>query len=397
MPPIVYLLSLTLFALTTSEFMVASMMPALASALSVAVSDIGTLISLYAGGMVIGGPLLTLLILHRGVPNRRALLALLACYAIAQALAAQADSYAVMAVARVVTGVAASACFGIALAICAEVVSPERRGRASSLVFAGLMLATVLGMPLTTMIEQWLGWRASFWSVTGVTVACALAIARFAPAGHPPAPTSLRQELAEFRKPALWAAYGTSALIIGATFAGFSYFAPILTEVTGFRQADLPWLLAMYGGATVVGNLVAGRLADRHTYPVLMAGMALLTLAMATFALNATSSWMSLAMVIVIGLTGIPMNPAMIARVMAIALPGPLVNTVHTSVINIGLGMGAWLGGAAISAGWGWQSPLWVGALLGAAGLASVLPFVGKPRGLECAPELSPVTVSKPR
>lgn len=397
MPPIVYLLSLTLFALTTSEFMVAGMMPALASALSIAVSDVGTLISLYAGGMVIGGPLLTLLILHRGVPNRRALLALLACYAIAQALAAQADSYAVMAVARVVTGVAASACFGIALAICAEVVSPERRGRASSLVFAGLMLATVLGMPLTTMIEQWLGWRASFWSVTGVTVVCTLAIARLAPAGHPPATTSLRQELAEFRKPALWAAYGTSALIIGATFAGFSYFAPILTEVTGFRQADLPWLLAMYGGATVVGNLVVGRLADRHTYPVLMAGMALLTLAMATFALNATSSWMSLAMVIVIGLAGIPMNPAMIARVMAIALPGPLVNTVHTSVINIGLGMGAWLGGAAISAGWGWQSPLWVGALLGAAGLASVLPFVGKPRGLECAPELSPVTVSKPR
>lgn len=397
MPPIVYLLSLTLFALTTSEFMVAGMMPALASALSVAVSDVGTLISLYAGGMVIGGPLLTLLILHRGVPNRRALLALLACYAIAQALAAQADSYAVMAVARVVTGVAASACFGIALAICAEVVSPERRGRASSLVFAGLMLATVLGMPLTTMIEQWLGWRASFWSVTGVTIACTLAIARLAPAGHPPATTSLRQELAEFRKPALWAAYGTSALIIGATFAGFSYFAPILTEVTGFRQADLPWLLAIYGGATVVGNLVVGRLADRHTYPVLVTGMTLLTLAMTMFALNATSSGISLAMVIVIGLTGIPMNPAMIARVMAIALPGPLVNTVHTSVINIGLGLGAWLGGAAMSAGWGWQSPLWVGALLGAAGLASVLPFVGRPREQACAPGLSPATVSKRR
>lgn len=139
MPLVVYVLGLTIFSLATSEFMIAGMMLSLARAFGVSITEIGYLISLYAGGMVIGGPLLTTFVLKLRVPNKQALLWLMTAYAVAQAIAASATSYEVMAAARVATGVAGSACFGVALAICAELVSPNERGRAASIVVGGLI------------------------------------------------------------------------------------------------------------------------------------------------------------------------------------------------------------------------------------------------------------------
>ena len=162
MPLVIYILGITIFSLTTSEFMVAGMMPSLTQAFAVSVAQIGYLISLYAIGMVIGGPLLTTLLLKLKVPNKKALLWLLCFYAVAQSVAASAITYDIMAIARVITGVAGAACFGVSLAICAEIVAVEARGRAASIVVGGLMLATVLGVPAATVIDAHLGWRASF-------------------------------------------------------------------------------------------------------------------------------------------------------------------------------------------------------------------------------------------
>lgn len=392
MPPVVYVLGLTIFSLTTSEFMVAGMMPSLTRALDASVAQIGHLISYYALGMVVGGPILMALLRLLRVPNKAAMLWLLAGYAVAQSFAASASGYEAMAVARIVTGVAGSACFGVALAICAEVVGPQARGRAASVVVGGLMLATVLGVPLATIVDQQLGWRASFWLVVALAALCAAVIVFLAPRSRPQAADGLRAELREFRNPHLWAAYASSALIIGATFAAFSYFAPILTRETGFAPAAIPWLLGLYGAANVVGNIVVGRKADRYAMPIMVAGLAVLAMAMAVFALCAAQPAVSVAMMMLIGLTGVPMNPAMIARVMWTAHPGPLVNTVHTSVINIGLSAGAWLGGAGISAGYGLSAPLWVGFALALLGLASLLPYIGgrpgarAPLPAECRP-----------
>ena len=156
-PFIVYLLGLTIFSLTTAEFMVSGMMPSLADALNVSVGKIGYLISLYAFGMAIGGPLLTVLLLALGISHKSSLLWLLALYITGGTLAAVATDYTVMAVGRVVMGVASAACFGVALTICAEMVAPEVRGRAASIVLGGLMLAPVFGVPATIMIEQAFG------------------------------------------------------------------------------------------------------------------------------------------------------------------------------------------------------------------------------------------------
>jgi predicted MFS family arabinose efflux permease len=384
MPLVVYILGLTIFSLTTSEFMIAGMMLSLTRALGVSVTEIGYLISIYAGGMVVGGPLLTTLLLKLRVPNKQALLWLLAFYAAAQALAASSSSYDVMAVARVLTGVAGSACFGVALAICADIVNPNARGRAASIVIGGLMLATVLGVPMATIVDQYMGWRAAFWLVCLLTILCGVIVAFLVPRSKQAQAMSLAIELAEFKNPHLWAAYSTSALILGATFAAFSYYAPILTEVTGFSAASIPWLLGMYGLANVIGNSIVGRIADKHTIIIMVFGLIVLAITLALFAMLAQSNVLSVAFIIVIGLVGVPMNPAMIARVMKTAThPGPLVNTVHTSVINIGLAVGSWVGGVGIAAGYGLRSPLWLGVILAILGLVSLLPYLKRaPSGL---------------
>ncbi|ABR89914.1 transporter of the MFS superfamily [Janthinobacterium sp. Marseille] len=376
MPVVVYILGLTIFSLTTSEFMVAGMMPSLTQAFGVSVTQIGYLISFYAIGMVIGGPVLTVGLLKLRVSNKKALLCLLLLYALAQAVAAASNSYDIMAGARFVTGVAAAACFGASLAICGEVVAVGSRARAASIVVGGLMLANVVGVPAATLIDQYWGWRASFWLVVMLVAVCSLLIIFMVPRSHAAAAPSLDAELAEFKKPALWAAYLTSGLIIGAAFAAFSYFAPILTEVTGFGAAAIPWLLALYGVANVIGNMVIGRYADKYTFPILGWGLAGLATALAVFALFAQNQIISVLALIVVGLIGVALNPAMISRILKVAHPGALVHTMHSSVINMGLGLGSWLGGLGIAAGYGLRSPLWLGFALAMAGLLSVLPYL---------------------
>lgn len=374
MPSIVYVLGLTIFSLTTSEFMVAGMMPSLSAAFGVSIAEIGYLISIYAAGMVIGGPLLTIALLKLGVPNKRALLCLLALYVLGGTVAAMADGYGVMIAARIITGVAGSACFGVSLAICADLVAPEARGRASSIVLAGLMLATVLGVPAATVLDQHFGWRASFWLVVVLAVLCAAVIAILVPPSPKSSQVSLSTELASFRNGQLWAAYATSGLIIGATFAAFSYVSPIFTDVTGFSPATVPLLLGVYGAANVIGNTIVGHIADKHTIPVLVGGLIALATTLAIFAVFAEHRIISVIAFIMIGFVGVPMNPAMISRVMKTAHPGPLVNTVHTSVINVGLAAGAWFGGVGIVAGYGLRSPLWIGVALALLGLVSLMP-----------------------
>ncbi len=374
MPLVVYILGLTIFSLTTSEFMVAGMMPSLSAAFGVSIAEVGYLISIYAAGMVVGGPLLTIALLKLGVPNKRALLCLLVLYVVGGGVAAMADGYGVMVAARIITGVAGSACFGVSLAICADLVAPEARGRASSIVLAGLMLATVLGVPAATIVDQHLGWRASFWLVVVLAVLCAVVIAMLVPPSPKSSQVSLSAELASFRNGQLWAAYATSGLIIGATFAAFSYFSPIFTDVTGFSPATIPLLLGVYGAANVIGNTIVGRFADKHTIPILVGGLIVLAVTLAMFAVFAENRIVSVIAFVVIGLVGVPMNPAMISRVMKTAHPGPLVNTVHTSVINVGLAAGAWFGGIGILAGYGLRSPIWIGVALALLGLVSLMP-----------------------
>ncbi|MFD1198144.1 MFS transporter [Brucella gallinifaecis] len=375
-PLVVYCLTLGIFALTTSELMISGMMPALQQAFGRSVSDIGNLISVYALGMTVGGPLVTILFLALKIENKRGLLFLLVFYALAQSIAASTSNFHVMLVARVLTGMAAATSFGLMLAITAQLVIPELRGRASSLVFAGLMLCTVLGVPLATLITTSFGWRSSFWAIVVLILFCALVIAIKIEARPNSAGINLSSELNEMRKPRLWAAYATSALVIGASFSVYSYLAPITVQLSGFSEAQLPFLLAVYGAANIAGNYVIGRFADRHTIATIFTGILIMLAAMLLFALFAELKTATILAIVMIGLTGIALNPAFIARVMRIAHPGALVNAMHASVINIGLGVGPWAGGYALSAGYSLYAPLWVGVIMTLLGLLTLAPRV---------------------
>ncbi|MDT7771241.1 MAG: hypothetical protein QOC67_165 [Pseudonocardiales bacterium] len=404
MPAVVYVLGLGIFAMTTSEFMVSGMLPELASALNVSISAIGYLVSAYAIAMALGGPFVSAALTR--LSHARALVLLLGAFLAGQVLGALATGYPMLVVSRVITGCAEAAFFGVGLTVAMDTVPPRLAGRAASVVLGGLMVSSVLGLPLATFLAQWAGWRGAFWAVAGLVLVAGVAVlvtvrrpvvgrvgaavragtdagadadagsgagARAAADGSA---GGLRAELALFRNRRLWAVYGTSMLHIGALFAAFSFFAAIFIDVTGFAPGLVPVLLTGYGAAAVIGNIVVGRLADRYPMAVLTLGLAALVVLLAGFAAGAAVPAVVLVTVIGIGMVGLPLNSATIARRMRVVANTPMINTVGASVVNVGIAVGPTLGGLAISAGLGLRAPLWIGAALAGLALLSLLPYL---------------------
>ncbi|MFC5146130.1 MFS transporter [Streptomyces aureoversilis] len=379
MPRAVYLLALGIFAMVTSEFVVAGLMPQMADGLGVTVPEIGYLITAFAVAMAAGGPFLTVAVMR--LRPRTALLTLFAVFLAGNVLAATATTYGAMLAARIVTGVAAQAFFGVSLSLCAQLTRPEVRGRAVAVAMNGLMLGTLLGLPLSTLVGEHFGWRAAFWAISALALFAALCTAVGIPdTDRPAGGGGIRRELAVFKRRKLWLALLTSTFVIGATFSAFSYFNPVLTEVTGFSAGSVPLLLIAYGAATVVGNWVVGRLADRYPVRVLLCGLVLNAVFLTGFALTAHLPAPTVVFLLGVGLVGVTMNPAMVTRVQRAGNAGPLVNSIHSSFITLGIIIGSSLGGLAIDA-YGLRSPLWLGAAMAAVGVLTLVPDLPR-RGL---------------
>ncbi|MEW2526586.1 MFS transporter [Streptomyces sp. NPDC047071] len=372
MPRAVYVLALGIFAMVTSEFVVAGLMPQMADGLGATIPEIGYLITAFAMAMAFGGPFLTAALLK--LAPKRALLVVFAVFLAGNVLAALAPDYVTMLVARVVTGIASQAFFGVGISLATQLARPEMRGRAVAVALNGLMLGTLLGLPMATVVGEHLGWRAAFWAITVLTTFAAVTTFFGVPhverteGGGP-----LRDELGAFKSPRIWLSLLTSTFVIGATFSAFSYLNPILTEITGFATGTVPLLLIAYGAATLIGNTVVGRLADRYTLPVLATGLLLNLGFLVGFALVADVPAAAVAMMLGIGLVGVTMNPAMITRVQRASNTGPLVNSVHSSFITGGIIIATSVGGPAIDA-YGLRAPLWIGAGLAVLGLLSLIP-----------------------
>ncbi len=371
MPRAVYVLALGIFAMVTSEFVVAGLMPQIASGLDVSIPQVGYLITAFAAAMAVGGPVLTVLSMR--LRPRTALLSLFAVFLAGNVLAATASGYPTMLLARLVTGAASQAFFGVAVWVCVVLVRPEVRGRAISVVINGLMVGTLLGLPLATVVGEVYGWRAAFWAISALTVAAALCTVRGVPLLARIAGGPLRQELGVFGRPRLWLVLSTSLLVIGATFSAFSFLNPILTGISGFAAGAVPLLLMAYGAATVFGNTIVGRFADRHSLAVLLCGLVLNVLFLAGFAVFAHVGAAAVACMLGIGLVGVTMNPAMGVRVQRAGNIGPLVSTVHGSFITGGIIISSALGGLAID-GFGLRAPLWLGVGLALLGILTLVP-----------------------
>ncbi len=394
MPKAAYVLALGIFAMVTSEFVVAGLMPQISEGLGASIPQVGYLITAFAVAMALGGPFLATAVLK--LPHKSALMVLFAVFLGGNVLAALSTDYVTMAIGRVVTGVASSAFFGVSLSVVAEITKPEMRGKAIGAAMNGLMLGTLLGLPLSTFVGGQFGWRAAFWAISGLTVLAALATIVGVPSvtgtegeGGP----SVKEEMRAFKNPRLWLAFSTSTLIIGATFSAFSYFTPILTELTGFSEGSVPWLLVAYGAATVVGNTVVARLADEHTIVTQLVGLGLNMVSLAGFAVFAEVTAPALIFMMGIGLVGVTMNPCMITRVQRTANARPLVNTVHSSFITLGIVIGSWLGGVGINA-YGLRAPLVLGAIMAFLGLFTLLPDLRakKDGGTAAAPDRQSAT-----
>ncbi|TDC46228.1 MFS transporter [Actinomadura sp. KC345] len=361
--------------MVTSEFTVAGLMPQLAEGLGTGIEQIGYLVTIFAAAMAVGGPLLTVAL--QRVPPRTALMSVFVLFLVGNVIAALATGYPMMVLARIISGAASQAFFGIAVSMGVRLVDERVRGRAVAVVMNGLMLGTLLGLPLATFVGGRFGWQAAFWVISLITVAAAaltLALVR-----EPAAPADARasggtgSELSVLRRPQFLLALASSTLIIGATFSAFSFFTPILTEVTEFSDGIVPVLLLVYGGATLIGNVVVGRLADAHTISTLLVGTGLNAIVLTGFALFADVPPLALAFMLGIGLVGITMNPAMAVRVQRAGSTAPLVNTIHGSFITLGVMIGSAVGSALIPR-YGLRAPIVLGIALAVLAILTILP-----------------------
>lgn len=306
-----------------------------------------------------------------------------AVFLVGNVIAALASTYPVMVVARVISGIAAQAFFGVAVSLCAQLVDERIRGRAVGVAMNGLMLGTLLGLPLATLVGGRLGWQSAFWTISLLTVIAA--ILTLAVVRNPRPETGAEQprasasaEFAVLRRPQFLLAIVSSTLIIGATFSAFTFFTPILTQVTGFAETTVPLLLLAYGAATVVGNMIVARLADRHTISTLLAGTALNAVFLAGFAFFTDVPALALVFMFGIGLVGVTMNPAMAVRAQRAGSTAPLANTVHSSFITLGIILGSAIGSALIPT-YGLRSPVILGVGMAILAILVILPALASP------------------
>ncbi|MFJ4798288.1 MFS transporter [Kitasatospora purpeofusca] len=385
MPLALVALAVTAFAIGTTEFAAMGLLPQVANDLDVSIPQAGWLISAYALGVVIGAPLLTAL--AAGRPRKAVLVALAGFFAAGNLLCALAPDFWTLAAARLVTGLPHGAFFGAGAVAAAELVAPDRRARAVAVMFSGLTLANVVGVPAATLLGQHLGWRATMLVVVAIGAAGALSIARLVPALPSPAQSGLRHELGAFRSGQLWLALATVVFGCGGFFACYSYITPLLTEVSGFATGSVTLVLALFGVGMTIGNLLGGYAADRALRPTVCVAFLLLAAVLALFAVTARAQWSAAATVVLVGMFGFAIVPAVQTLVMREARGAPtLASATVQGAFNLANAQGAYFGGLALDAGLGWTSPPLVGSGLAASGAAiAVAAWAAARRGTRAA------------
>ncbi|WIY02166.1 MFS transporter [Amycolatopsis mongoliensis] len=372
MPAALLALAISAFGIGTTEFVIMGLLPEVAADFGVSIPSAGLLISGYALGVVVGAPVLTALASR--VPRKTVLVALMGLFIAGNVLSALAPSYGLLMTGRVVAALSHGAFFGVGSVVAASLVAPAKQASAIALMFTGLTVANVLGVPAGTALGQAFGWRSTFWVVSALGVIGAIGILALVPHQEPHPDAGLRGELAVFRRPQVWLALAMTALGFAGVFASFTYIAPMMTEVAGFSGGAVTWLLVLFGAGLFAGNLLGGKAADRKLMPSLYVILAALALVLVAFVFTAHAKVPAAITIALFGAAGFATVPPLQARVMAKAEGAPaLASAANIAAFNLGNAGGAWLGGQAIGAGLGYTAPNWIGAVLAAAGLAVAL------------------------
>ncbi|MDX3780511.1 MFS transporter [Streptomyces europaeiscabiei] len=372
MPLALLALAIGAFGIGTTEFVIMGVLPEVAGDFGVSIPTAGFLVTGYALGVVFAAPIMTAL--GTRVSRRRMLMLLMGLFITGNLLSALAPAYSVMLLGRVVASLAHGAFFGIGSVVAAGLVASDRKAGALAMMFSGLTVANVVGVPLGTLIGQSVGWRVTFAGVAALGVVGLLGIARLVPETARPKDVRLRHELAAFKNVQVLLAMGMTVLGFGGVFAAITYIAPMMTHVAGFADSSVTWLLVLFGLGMVGGNLVGGKYADRALMPMLYVSLGALAVVLALFSFTAHDKIAAAVSVMLIGALGFATVPPLQKRVLDHAHGAPtLASAVNIGAFNLGNALSAWLGGLVIDAGLGYTAPSWVGAALAVSALVLAL------------------------
>ncbi|SPF01065.1 MFS transporter [Streptomyces sp. MA5143a] len=369
MPLALLALAVGAFGIGTTEFVMMGLLPDVAADLGVSIPAAGHLVSAYALGVVVGAPLLAAATAR--MPRRTVLIGLMALFVAGNALSALAPDEHWLLAARFLSGLPHGAFFGVGAVVATGLVAPERKARSVSLMFLGLTVANIAGVPVATLMGQEFGWRVTFLGVSVIGLAAIGSLAALLPHDHATAPaTGLRGELGALRSLPVWLALGTTVAGFAALFSAYSYITPMLTGPAGYTDSDVTLLLALFGVGATIGNLAGGRLADHSMRGTLFGGLTSLVAVLTLFPVLMSAQWSAALAVVLLGVAAFVTGSPLQLMVMEKAASAPsLASSANQAAFNLANAGGAWIGGLALSLGLGTTSPAVVGAGLAVLGL----------------------------
>ena len=374
MPLALYALTVGAFGIGVTEFVIMGLLLQVSTDLGVSIPTAGLLMTGYALGVFVGAPILTLA--TRRLPRKTTLLVLMAIFTLGNLACALAPSYGLLMAARVVTALAHGTFFGVGSLVATSLVPPQRKASAIAVMFTGLTIATLLGVPFGSWLGLALGWRATFWAVTAVGLVALAVLALFVPRTAAVEPGPLSEEFAVLARPQVQLGLLMTVLGFGGVFAVFTYIQPILVELAGYDEAAVSPILLLFGAGLVVGNILGGRWADRSLAPALLGTLALLSLVLAGAGFAFHDRIGAAAAAFLLGAAAFATVAPLQMRVLQQAggAGQGLASSLNIAAFNLGNAFGAWLGGAVIAQGPGLSAvPLIAAAVpLSALGLAAL-------------------------
>ncbi|WP_380692625.1 MFS transporter [Serratia marcescens] len=368
MPLALLALTISAFAIGTTEFVIVGLIPTIADQLGVTVPSAGLLVTIYALGVAIGAPVLTALTSR--IPRKLLLVGLMVLFTLGNLLAWQSPSYESLVVARLLTGLAHGVFFSIGSTIATSLVAKEKAASAIAIMFGGLTVALVTGVPLGTFIGQQFGWRETFLAVSLIGAVATLASIILVPSNiKNQGSAGVREQLKVLTHPRLLLIYAITALGYGGVFTTFTFLAPMMQELAGFSAPTVSWILLAYGVAVAVGNIWGGKLADRHgavrALSFIFAALAVLLL---VFQFTASHSIAALLTVIVMGVFAFGNVPGLQVYVVQKAAqytPNAVdvASGLNIAAFNIGIALGSVIDGQTVASLGLAQTP-WIGALI---------------------------------
>ena len=370
MPRALIALAIGAFAIGCTEFVVIGLLPQIGEGVHATVPAMGILITAYAIGVMIGAPAMTAL--SSRFSTRQTLIGLMGLFIVGNTLSSIAPNYLVLMGARVITALAHGSFFGVGAIVARRVVAPEKATQAISLMFLGLTISNVIGVPAATWIGQQVGWRYVFGGIAVLGVITVLALRAGVPDDD--IRMDLRAEIGAFRRRQVWLGLAITTIGFGAFFAMYSYIAPILTDLAGVGENGVTVVLVIFGAGTTVGALVGGRLGDRYGLRLVAIGLFLEVIILAAFTVTSHNAIAATATLVLFGIVGFGLGPVVQNRIIESAgTGGSMVSAVNQGAFNVANAIGAAGGAYVIRAGYGLTGPMWVGAVLAGAGCLLVI------------------------